>query len=104
MQGIPIGQIVEGDVKKLVGKKVDEEGNVWNDSGKIIGRAEPLAIAEHEEELESPFEDFPNAVVDAKGNVMFEGRIIGKLIEGDAKRLEGKKVSLCASLFFKGKD
>lgn len=100
MQGIPVGQIIDGDVKKLVGKKVDKEGNVWNDSGKIIGRAEPLAVAECEEEPEAPFENFPDAVVDAKGNVMFEGRTIGKLVEGDAKRLEGKKVSPYL-LFFK---
>jgi hypothetical protein len=30
--------------------------------------------------------------VDAKGNVIFEGRVIGKVVEGDAKKLEGKKV------------
>ena len=103
MQGIPVGQIIEGDVKKLVGKNVDKQGNVWNDSGKIIGRAEPLAVAEYEEEPEAPFENFPDAVVDAKGNVMFEGRIIGKLVEGDAKQLEGKKVSPYL-LFFKHED
>lgn len=40
----------------------------------------------------APFEDFPDSVVDGKGNVIFEDRIIGKVIEGDAKKLEGKKV------------
>lgn len=84
--------MIEGDPKKLAGKKVDAEGNIWNDSGKIIGRAEPLAETA-EAEPSSPFEDFPDAVVDGKGNVLFEGRVIGKVIEGDAKTLEGKKVS-----------
>jgi hypothetical protein len=90
-QGTPVGQLVEGDPKKLAGKKVDAEGNIWNDAGKVIGRAEPLK--EVEENVESaPFEDFPEAVVDAKGNIIFEGRIVGKVIEGDPKKLEGKKV------------
>lgn len=71
---------------------MDEEGNIWNDNGKIIGRAEPLADAENEVSPSAPFEDFPDSVLDAKGNAMFEGRIVGKLVEGDSKKLEGKKV------------
>lgn len=90
-QGTPIGQLVEGDPKKLAGKKVDAEGKIWNDAGKVIGRAEPLPEAV--EGIDSaPFEDFPDAVVNAKGDVIFEDRIIGKVIEGDPKKLEGKKV------------
>lgn len=91
LQGTPVGQLVEGEAKKLAGKKCDAEGKIWNDSGKVIGRAEPLPEAI--EEPSAPFEDFPDAVVDAKGNVLFEGRIIGKIVEGDAKKLEGKKAS-----------
>ena len=83
--------MIEGDPKKLAGKKVDAEGNIWNDSGKVIGRAEPLPEAV-EGELSSPFEDFPDAVVTTKGDVVFENRIIGKVVEGDPKKLEGKKV------------
>jgi hypothetical protein len=83
--------LIEGDPKKLAGKKVDAEGNIWNDSGKVIGRAEPLPEAV-EGELTSPFEDFPDAVVTAKGDVEFEGRVVGKVVEGDPKKLEGKKV------------
>ena len=96
LQGTPVGQLVEGEAKKLVGKKCDAEGKIWNDSGKVIGRAEPFPEAV-EGALTAPFEDFPDAVVDAKGNVLFEGRIIGKVIEGDAKTLEGKKASLLMS-------
>jgi len=90
--GTPFGILVDGDVKKLIGKKVDAEGNIWNDSGKIIGRAELLPESEREAEASAPFEDFPDSIVDAKGNVIFEGKVVGKLIEGDAKKLEGKKV------------
>lgn len=89
---MPIGQLVEGEAKKLAGKKVDAEGKIWDDSGRIIGRAEPLPDTEREQVTSAPFEDFPNSVLDAKGNVLFEGRVIGKLVEGDPKKLDGKKV------------
>jgi hypothetical protein len=51
-----------------------------------------LPEKEREAEPSAPFEDFPDAVLDKSGNVIFEGRIVGKLIEGEAKKLEGKKV------------
>ena len=71
---------------------MDAEGKIWDDSGRIIGRAEPLPDTEREQITSAPFEDFPDSVLDAKGNVLFEGRVIGKLVEGDPKKLEGKKV------------
>lgn len=92
-QGTPIGQLVEGDPKKLAGKKVDAQGKVWDNAGKVIGRAEPLPEAV-EGALSAPFEDFPDSVVSAKGDVMFEGRVVGKVVEGDPAKLEGKKVRL----------
>ncbi|KAH8800505.1 hypothetical protein F5884DRAFT_825110 [Xylogone sp. PMI_703] len=95
-KGIPVGQLVEGDVKKLVGKKISQDGKIWNDSGEVIGRAEPLPKdqREGEEDIPSPFEDFPDATVDKSGNVIFEGQIVGKLVEGDKNTLEGKKVDV----------
>ena len=86
-----LGRIVEGVTSKLVGKKCDAEGKIWSD-GKVIGRAEIIPHDEREEDSGAPFEDFPDAVVDSDGNVNFEGQIVGKLIEGDAKKLAGKKV------------
>jgi hypothetical protein len=93
-QGTPVGQIIDGDPKKLAGKKVDKEGKIWDNAGKVIGHAEPLQEVENDDEADTsaPFEDFPESVVDAKGNVLFEGRVVGKLSEGDGKKLEGKKV------------
>ncbi|RFU27349.1 hypothetical protein B7463_g9009, partial [Scytalidium lignicola] len=93
-KGIPVGQLVEGDVKKLVGKKISKDGKIWNDTGNVIGSVEPLPEDEREEEAEpsSPFEDFPNATIDKSGNVIFEGRIVGKLVQGEGKSLEGKKI------------
>ncbi|EPE30792.1 hypothetical protein GLAREA_03759 [Glarea lozoyensis ATCC 20868] len=90
--GNPHGVLVEGDAKKLAGRKVDGEGKIWDDSGKVIGRAELLPEDERQAEKSGPFEDFPDSVLDGKGNVMFENKIVGKLVEGDAKALEGKKV------------
>ena len=86
-----LGRIVEGVTSKLVGKKCDAEGKIWSD-GKVIGRAEIIPHDEREEDSGAPFEDFPDAVVDSDGNVNFEGQIVGKLVEGDAKKLAGKKV------------
>jgi hypothetical protein len=87
-----LGRVVDGDVSKLVGKKCDAEGKIWSDSGKIIGSADIIPYDERNEASDAPFEDFPSTVVDSKGNATFEGQVVGKLIEGDAKKLAGKKV------------
>jgi hypothetical protein len=86
------GRVVDGEVSKLVGKKCDAEGKIWSDSGKVIGSADIIPLDQQDESSDAPFEDFPDAVVDSKGNVTFEGEIVGKLTEGDAKKLAGKKV------------
>lgn len=86
------GRIVSGDLPKLIGRKCDSEGKIYSDSGKIIGTAELIPADERDEDSGAPFEDFPDAVVDSKGNILFEGQIVGKLIEGDAKKLAGKKI------------
>jgi hypothetical protein len=90
--GALFGRVVEGDVKSLIGKKVDIQGNIYNDVGKVIGRAQPIPDDEREPPAAAPFEDFPNAVVDKTGNIIFQGAVIGKLTEGDPKQLAGKQV------------
>ncbi|KAL8377009.1 hypothetical protein RB595_007909 [Gaeumannomyces hyphopodioides] len=92
--GKVVGRIKEGVLSHLVGKRVDETGAIWNDSGSVMGRAEPIPADELESmtKASGPFEAFPDAVVDAKGMVSFEGEQIGKVVEGDAKRLRGMKV------------
>ncbi|KFY00982.1 hypothetical protein O988_02991 [Pseudogymnoascus sp. VKM F-3808] len=86
------GRVVDGDTSKLVGKKVDAQGKIWNDSGKVIGSAEVIPVDERDESSSAPFEDFPNAVVNKDGTVVSDGQVVGKLIDGDAKKLSGKKV------------
>ncbi|UNI14842.1 hypothetical protein JDV02_001431 [Purpureocillium takamizusanense] len=93
-KGDIIGRLSEGDAKKLQGKTADEEGNIWNESGKIVGKAEPIPDSERESSNKSfaPFENFPDAVVEADGRVTSEGRQVGTVVEGDPKRLKGSKV------------
>ncbi|KAI3392796.1 hypothetical protein diail_5187 [Diaporthe ilicicola] len=92
-KGQAIGRITQGIMAHLVGRKVDENGIIWNDSGKEIGRAEPIPDNELQELMESkPFESFEGNTIDAKGKVMWEGQQVGQVIEGDLKVLQGKTV------------
>ncbi|KAJ6134500.1 hypothetical protein N7523_000822 [Penicillium sp. IBT 18751x] len=88
--GAVFGRVVEGG-KGLAGRKVDAKGQIWGDNGQVIGRAELIPGAE-EEKAEGPFYGFDNAVVGKDGVVMSGEQIIGRLIEGDAKRLVGRAV------------
>ncbi|KAM0815902.1 putative LEA domain-containing protein [Seiridium cardinale] len=89
-KGNVLGRVKEGDIKKLVGKQPDAEGKVWDSKGNVIGEVE--VVPEAIESLQSPFEDFPDATVEKDGIVVFEGRQVGVVIEGDAEKLIGKKV------------
>lgn len=93
-KGDIMGRLVEGDPKQLMGKTADEEGQIWNESGKVIGKAEPLPDTERDQAAKdfAPFENFPDAIVEADGRVMSEGRQVGEVSEGDPKRLKGSKV------------
>ncbi|KAI1801339.1 hypothetical protein F4811DRAFT_555947 [Daldinia bambusicola] len=87
------GHVVQGILKHLVGKKVGDNGEIFNDAGQVIGKAEPIPDSEREEVREpSPFEDFPDAVVGDEGRVMSNGEQVGILVEGDPKKLKGKPV------------
>jgi methyl-accepting chemotaxis protein len=87
------GHIVQGILKNLIGKKVGDNGEIFNDAGKVIGKAEPVPESEREDAKEpSPFEDFPNATVGDQGKVLFNGEQIGVVVEGDHKKLKGKTV------------
>ena len=91
--GTVFGRIVSGDPKKLAGKKVDGQGQIWSDNGKVIGRAELIPGGEADAKAEGPFAGFENLVV-AKDGIVKDGseQIVGRLIEGDPKKLLGRKV------------
>ncbi|KAI1353904.1 hypothetical protein F5Y01DRAFT_312498 [Xylaria sp. FL0043] len=87
------GQVVQGILKHLIGKKVGDNGQIYNDAGKVIGKAEPVPENERgEPEEPAPFEDFPGATVGDNGDVLFNGEKVGVVVEGDAKKLKGKQV------------
>lgn len=88
--GAVFGRVVEGD-KRLAGRKVDGKGQIWGDNGRIIGRAELIPGAE-EQKPEGPFYGFDDAEVGKDGVVKAGDQIIGRLVEGNAKRLLGRKV------------
>lgn len=90
--GDVFGELIEGEARKLVGKKCDAEGMLWNDTGKVIGKAKPYPKADLEKNESFPFEDFVGAKVDKQGNVVYEGQVVGKIVEGDVKKLEGKEI------------
>jgi len=87
-----IGRIIEGDVKKLFGKQVDDDGDVLDKNGNVLGKAERW---EEEEEEEAPKDVHPLAglKVNKKGEVYDNnGELVGKLTEGLASRCAGQKV------------
>jgi hypothetical protein len=87
------GRLVEGDPKKLAGKMCDKNGNIMNEMGEVVGKAELVPEAEREGEKTGPFADFDNPTVTKDGKVAdAKGMIIGRLIDGDCKKLLGKSV------------
>lgn len=71
----------------------DKEGNIRNEMGDIIGKAELVPEAEREGAKTGPFADIENPTVVKDGKVAdSKGTIIGRIIQGDAKALFGKPV------------
>ena len=92
-EGVPIARLVEGNAKELAGKKCDGEGQIWNDSGKVIGRCELIPEEEREAKPEGPFAGLEGCVVVKGGMVEDEdGNTVGVVVEGDPKRLVGRAV------------
>ncbi|KAF1959269.1 hypothetical protein CC80DRAFT_406729 [Byssothecium circinans] len=92
-EGVPVARLVEGNPKELAGRKLDAEGQVWNDSGKVIGRVELIPPEEREAKPEGPFAGLQGLRVVADGKVADEDEnIVGVIVEGNAKRLVGLAV------------
>ncbi|KAE8392454.1 hypothetical protein BDV23DRAFT_181606 [Aspergillus alliaceus] len=89
-QGNVYGRITSGD-KRLAGRKVDGKGQIWGDNGKVIGKAELVPGAE-QDKPEGPFFGYDDAEVGKDGVITSGGQIIGRVIEGDPKRLQGRRV------------
>jgi Protein of unknown function (DUF3659) len=91
--GVPIARVVEGNLKEVAGRKVDSDGQIWNDAGKVIGRVELIPEDERETKPEGIFGGLDGLIVNKEGLVEDEeGNIVGKIVEGDAKKLRGRAV------------
>ncbi|CAO3652427.1 unnamed protein product [Mucor fragilis] len=100
-----VGHVDKRVAAKLAGMKVDETGNVINDEGHIVGKAEMIKPEPEEEEEEEPKEDEkkpfnPNEAVDEdspevrkSGKVVdMEDNIVGHVDKKLAPKLAGFKV------------
>ena len=86
------GRLTSGNPKKLAGKQVDAEGQIWSDSGKVLGSVELIPASEREE-AEGIFYGLDGLVVTKDGTVTDStGQVVGRLVEGDALRLKGRAV------------
>ncbi|OKL56991.1 hypothetical protein UA08_07717 [Talaromyces atroroseus] len=91
--GVPIARVAEGNLKEVAGRKVDSDGQIWNDSGKVIGRVELIPEDERETKPEGVFGGLEGLIVNKEGLVEDEeGNVVGKIVEGDAKKLRGRAV------------
>ncbi|KAK4550211.1 hypothetical protein LTR36_003178 [Oleoguttula mirabilis] len=86
-----IGRVVEGDVQSMIGKKVDGEGQIWDNAGNVVGRCE-LVYGE-DTSAEGPFAGFEGLQIQKDGTITTPaGDIVGQVIEGDIKKLMGHTV------------
>ncbi|KXL46047.1 hypothetical protein M433DRAFT_154607 [Acidomyces richmondensis BFW] len=92
-EGIPVARLIEGKAKDLAGKQLDDQGQIWNDRGKVIGRVELIPEEEREAKPEGPFAGLEGLRVIEGGKVADEdGNVVGEIVEGNPKRLIGLAV------------
>jgi hypothetical protein len=92
-EGVPVARLVEGNAKELAGKKLDGEGQIWNEDGKVIGRVELIPENEREVKPEGMFGGLQGLRVVADGMIADEDdNIVGRIVEGNPKRLIGLAV------------
>ena len=92
-EGIPVARLIEGKAAELAGKELDDQGQLWNDKGQVIGRVELIPEEEREAKPEGPFAGLEGLHVNDEGKVADEnGYIVGEITEGDPKRLIGLAV------------
>jgi len=91
--GTPFGKLVDGNAAELAGRQSDENGQIFNDKGKVVGQCEPLPEEERIARPEGPFAGLQGLRVVKEGKVEDEdGNVVGEVVEGNAKRLIGLAV------------
>ena len=92
--GNTVGVVVEGDAKRLVGRDVDEDGDVIDKYGNVKGHAEPY---EEPEEAVVDTSVLDGKTVDKARNVVGErGNIFGRIVKGKPAELAGRKLMVMA--------
>ncbi|KAI1131147.1 hypothetical protein F5Y10DRAFT_262530 [Nemania abortiva] len=87
--GDVVGRLVEGDAKRLAGRPVDDDGDVCDRNGNVLGHAERW----EEPEVEKDVNPMSGRKVNREGNVVDEnGDVIGKLTTGELSQCAGKKI------------
>lgn len=87
--GDVVGRLVKGDPKILAGRSVDEDGDVLDRNGNVIGHAERW----EEPEVEKEKGPLAGLRVNNDGNVVDKnGTIIAKLTSGDPLVCAGKEI------------
>ncbi len=87
-EGKPLGEITESDADNLIGKTLDEEGEIIDEDGDVIGRAEliPEEAADlQEEDLKDTVagaDPMPDLSILEGKNIKNEGEILDE--EGEA--------------------
>ena len=92
-KGIPVGRLIEGNVSELAGRRCDENGYIYGDTGKVVGRCEVLPENERVQRQEGPFAGLEGLRVVKDGWIEDEdSNRVGQLVEGNPKRLVGLAV------------
>ncbi|KAI0113475.1 hypothetical protein F4814DRAFT_440770 [Daldinia grandis] len=87
------GRVIEGDLKRLIGRMCDKNGFIRNEGGDIIGKCELIPEAEREGMKEGPFTELPGCTVNKEGKVVTPGGdVVGRLVSGEPKVLFGRTV------------
>lgn len=87
--GDVVGRLVSGDPKALAGRSVDDDGDICDRNGNVLGRAERW----EEPEVEKEVNPMSGRRVNREGNVVDEnGDVIGKLTSGELSKCAGKKI------------
>ena len=115
--GNRVGQLVEGvsnpdkwsptspanrgqDAKKLVGRAVDEDGDVLDKRGNAIGHAERYSEPDAEEEQAVDLSELKGLTCNKQGNVIGpDGVPVARLVEGNPKELAGRKIDENGQIF-----
>ncbi|KHN98416.1 LEA domain containing protein [Metarhizium album ARSEF 1941] len=90
-EGRQVGEVVEGDVKRMKGSRVDEDGDILDRRGNVIGKAVPWDEPEPIPEQAPDMSSLAGKRVNKAGNVVdAHGQIFGRVVEGNVKALVGR--------------